>query len=76
MHRMHPPDGHSAATQERAFHANFTPGMQKDAEKFFDTYIVFDRLNIIDNTKIKNARFRIQIPGDRYTLQYELWELI
>ena len=44
-------------------HANYTPGMQKDAEKFFDTYIVFDRLNIIDNTKIKNGGKVLQNLG-------------
>lgn len=44
-------------------HKNYAPGMEKDAAKFFDTYIVLDRLNIIDNTKIKNGGKVLQNLG-------------
>jgi hypothetical protein len=53
----------SAPAEADFKHANYTPGMQKNADKFFDTYIVFDRLNIIDNTKIKNGGKVLQNLG-------------
>jgi len=53
----------SAPAEADFKHANFTSGMQKDADKYFDTYIVFDRLNIIDNTKIKNGGKVLQNLG-------------
>ncbi|ALU45367.1 LipL32 family surface lipoprotein [Pseudoalteromonas rubra] len=44
-------------------HANFKPGMAKDANKFFDTYIVLDRMNIIDSNGISDGGKVLQNLG-------------
>ncbi len=37
------------------YHDKFKAGMKKDKKAFFDTYIVLDRMNVVDAKKIKNG---------------------
>ncbi|KZN28963.1 LipL32 family surface lipoprotein [Pseudoalteromonas luteoviolacea] len=50
-------------TDKDFVHNNFAPGMEKDKAKFFDTYIVFDRMNIIDSGKIAQGGKVLQPLG-------------
>lgn len=36
-------------------HAKFKAGVKKDKKAYFDTYIVLDRMNVVDPKKIKNG---------------------
>nr|WP_223295072.1 LipL32 family surface lipoprotein [Marinomonas mediterranea] len=41
----------------------FNVGLKNDANKFFDTYLALDSLNIVDNAKIKNGGKVLQNLG-------------
>ncbi|ADZ89577.1 Lipl32 family lipoprotein [Marinomonas mediterranea] len=53
----------SAPSDSDFVHSNFNVGMKNDASKFFDTYLLLDRLNIVDSAKIKNGGKVLQNLG-------------